>query len=36
MADWCLGVQKIVLFSIWFKKKNPALEAAMSAVMAFR
>lgn len=41
MADWYLGVQKIVLFSMWLKKKKKAaLEAAMfavhSKVMAFR
>lgn len=34
MADWYLGVQKIVLgfFSYVIKKNNPALEAALSAV----
>lgn len=40
MADWYLGVQKIVLFSMWLKKKKAALEASMfavhSKVMAFR
>lgn len=36
MADWYLGVQKIVLFFFFFSpvrlKNNPALEAALSAV----
>lgn len=34
MADWYLGVQKIVLvfFSPMRLKNNPALEAALSAV----
>lgn len=37
MADWYLGVQKIVLFCFGFffpvwLKNNPALEAVLSAV----